>query len=97
MTAVTEPEGVLVELDDRRRASLTKLGLRHRRYLVTECEDGTLIWTPARVVSEMDYRLMNNTELREQMQARAADPRPGSRRRISRSERAELAAQADKE
>lgn len=41
----------VIELDDRRRAALGKIGHKdHSRYLVTEQEDGTLIWTPAAVV-----------------------------------------------
>ncbi len=44
-------EPVLIELDDRRRCSLGRIGNKdHRYYLVTEEPDGTLIWKPAVVM-----------------------------------------------
>jgi hypothetical protein len=50
---------VLVELDDRRRTSLGRVGRReHTRYLVEEQADGTLIWRPAVVVPEHELRFM---------------------------------------
>jgi hypothetical protein len=45
--------GVLVELDERGRASLARLG-RHTRYLATVAPDGTIILTPA-VVTTLAY------------------------------------------
>ncbi|GAA1589748.1 hypothetical protein [Actinoplanes couchii] len=46
-----ESDMVLVELDDRRRASLGRLGKKeHTRYLVEEREDGTLLFHPVKVV-----------------------------------------------
>lgn len=47
MTSTADlPQFTLVELDSRRRVSLGRLG-RHRRYLVREEKDGTLIFEPA--------------------------------------------------
>jgi hypothetical protein len=50
---------VLVELDQRRRVYLTKVGNRsHTRYLVGTEPDGTMIFTPAEVVPAHVLRLM---------------------------------------
>lgn len=50
---------VLVELDDRRRTALGKVGRReHTRYLVEEQPDGTLIWHPAVVMPEHELRFI---------------------------------------
>lgn len=50
---------VLIELDERRRTSLGRVGRKeHTRYLVEEQADGTLIWRPAVVVSEHELRFM---------------------------------------
>lgn len=52
-------ESVLVELDERRRTSLGKVGRKeHTRYLVEEQPDGTLIWRPAVVIPEHELRFM---------------------------------------
>lgn len=52
-------ESVLVELDERRRTSLGKVGRKeHTRYLVDEQPDGTLIWRPAVVIPEHELRFM---------------------------------------
>lgn len=46
---------ILIKLDQRRRASLGRIGRpEHRRYLVHEEPDGTLILTPAVVVPVSD-------------------------------------------
>lgn len=58
---------VLVELDSRRRTALGKIG-RHQRYLVTEEHDGTLIWSPAVVLTEAEARLRANPELLERIE-----------------------------
>lgn len=55
-------DAILIELDERRRLSLGKLG-RHSRYLAREEPDGTLIFEPAVVMSEMEARFMANREL----------------------------------
>ena len=65
----------LVELDDRRRVSLGRLGRQeHTRYLVTEEPDGTLVFTPAVVLSELEVKLLANDELVASILANRADP-----------------------
>jgi hypothetical protein len=66
---------VLVELDDRRRVSLGRIGRQeHTRYLVTEEPDGTLVFTPAVVLSELEAKLLANDELVDSILANRADP-----------------------
>ena len=50
---------IFLELDDRRRASLGRIG-RHSQYLVTEEDDGTLVFTPAAVVPELELRVLRS-------------------------------------
>jgi len=72
-----------VELDDRRRVSLGKVG-RHSRYLVHEESDGTIILEPAVVLSEAEARFMANADLVAQIEDNRAHPergRPRPRRR----------------
>lgn len=65
----------LVELDDRRRVSLGRIGRpEHTRYLVEEEPDGTLVFTPAVVMSELEAKLLANRELVERIHANRADP-----------------------
>ncbi|HEY5857194.1 MAG TPA: hypothetical protein VIW24_24960 [Aldersonia sp.] len=71
--STTERTNVLIELDSRRRTDLGKIG-RHQRYLVTEEEDGTLIWTPAVVMSEAEARLRANPELLARIEYELAHP-----------------------
>lgn len=56
----------MVELDDRRRLSLGKIG-RHSRYLVREERDGTLIFEPAIVLTEVEARVLGNDEIMTQL------------------------------
>lgn len=63
----------LIELDDRRRASLGKLG-RHRRYLAHEEPDGTLVLTPATVMSEAQARLLAQPEVMADIDTFLAEP-----------------------
>jgi hypothetical protein len=75
----------LVELDERRRVSLGKIG-RHSRYLVREEPDGTLIFEPAVVLTEAEQRYLDNEKLAAQIEDNRAHPerrqprpkRPGS-------------------
>ena len=79
---------VLIELDDRRRVSLGKVGRpEHRRYLVHEEPDGTLVLHPAIVMTESEARLMANPELTEQIERTITEP--SSRVRRSRPTRKE--------
>lgn len=55
---------MLLEVDDRRRVSLGKMGRpEHRRYLAAEQPDGTIILTPAVVMTELEARFLANREL----------------------------------
>ncbi|MCU1499254.1 MAG: hypothetical protein JWM47_3207 [Acidimicrobiales bacterium] len=57
-------DDVLVELDDRRRVYLSKVGRStDRRYLVRTQPDGTMIFTPATVVPTHVLRLMERPEI----------------------------------
>jgi len=54
----------VIELDSRRRVSLGRVGrAEHTRYLVHEEEDGTLVWTPAAVVSDLEARFLQDSTL----------------------------------
>jgi prophage tail gpP-like protein len=63
----------LIELDERRRASLGKIG-RHSRYLVREEPDGTLIFEPAVVLTEAEQRYLTNATLVAQIEDNRAHP-----------------------
>lgn len=63
----------LIEVDDRRRMSLGKLG-RHSRYLAHEQPDGTLILEPAVVLTEAEARLLANKDLMAQIEEGRAHP-----------------------
>ncbi|OFW65144.1 MAG: hypothetical protein A2135_03260 [Actinobacteria bacterium RBG_16_67_15] len=61
---MTSNESVLVELDQRRRVSLGKLGhADHTRYLASVEPDGTIVLRPAVVMTELEARLLANGEL----------------------------------
>ena len=65
----------LVELDSRRRVALGRLGRpEHQRYLVTEEPDGTLVFTPAVIMTAHEAALLRNPELVEEIEADQADP-----------------------
>ena len=65
----------LVELDSRRRVALGRLGRpEHRRYLVREESDGTLVFTPAVVMTAHEAALLCHRELIDQIEADQADP-----------------------
>lgn len=69
----TSPE--LVELDGRRRVALGKIGnAEHTRYLVTEESDGTIILTPAVVMTQHEAALLRQPELVAKIKADKADP-----------------------
>ena len=65
----------LVELDSRRRVALGRLGRpEHNRYLVSEEPDGTLVFTPAVVMTAHEAALLRNPELVAQIEADRANP-----------------------
>lgn len=59
---------VMVELDERRRLSLGKVG-RHTRYLVREETDGTLIFEPAVVMTEFEASVLADPAIMDQLVA----------------------------
>jgi prophage tail gpP-like protein len=64
---------ILIELDERRRASLGRIG-RHSRYLAREEPDGTLIFEPAVVLTEAEQRYLDNEALVAQVEDNRAHP-----------------------
>lgn len=59
----TAPE-VLVELDERRRVYLSKVGRStDKRYLVRTESDGTMVFTPATVVPTHMLRLLERPDI----------------------------------
>jgi len=66
---------VILELDERRRASLGRIGRpEHRRYLVVEEPDGTVVLRPAVVMTEIEARFLANPDLVARVRANNADP-----------------------
>jgi hypothetical protein len=64
----------LVELDTRRRCALGRVGRpEHSRYLVTEEPDGTLIFTPAVVMTQHEAAILRHPDLIEQIKTAQAD------------------------
>ncbi|HWI04600.1 MAG TPA: hypothetical protein VNT52_12385 [Acidimicrobiales bacterium] len=57
-------EEVLIELDERRRVYLSKVGrATDKRYLVRTEPDGTMIFTPASVVPSNVLRLLERPDI----------------------------------
>lgn len=83
-------EPVLVEVDGRGRVSLGRLaGRSHRRYLAHEEPDGTVILTPAVVMSQLEARFLANPQLVARVERNRREPdrlvrRRGSPRRSRR-------------
>jgi hypothetical protein len=69
----------LVELDSRRRISLGPLAT-HDRYLIDVEEDGTIVLTPAVVMSVAEARLHAATKTEQRIDEFLDDPESGSRR-----------------
>ncbi len=73
---------VVLELDERRRASLGRIGRpEHRRYLVTEEPDGTIVMRPAVVMTELEAAFLANRGLVERIEANRRDSSQLVRRR----------------
>lgn len=65
----------LIELAARRRAALGRIGNPdHTRYLVEEEPDGSLLFTPAVVMTAHEEALLRHPELVAQIEADIADP-----------------------
>jgi hypothetical protein len=72
----------VIELDERRRISLGKIG-HHDRYIVHEEPDGTIVLEPAVVLTEAEARFMANPQLLARIEDNRAHPerrRPRRRR-----------------
>ncbi len=73
--------GILIELDARRRMSLGRIGrVEHTRYLASEQPDGTVSLTPAVVMSEAEARILADPALADpalakRIQARRNGPK----------------------
>ena len=68
-------EAVLVELDQRRRASLGKIGHEgHKRYLASVEPDGTIILRPAVVITELEASFLSNPDLVQSISRQRKDP-----------------------
>lgn len=73
----------LIELDGRKRAPLRGLA-RHERYLVSADDDGTLVLTPAVVMTELEAALLGkNPELLGRLKESTAHPERLVRHRLS--------------
>jgi len=70
----------LVEVDSRRRVTLGQHA-KHQRYLITTEPDGTVILTPAVVISELEARLLRRPDLVEKVRADLAEPQARMKRR----------------
>lgn len=74
----------MIDVDGRNRVTLP--GKAHRRYLLHEQPDGTLILEPAIVMSEREARYLGNPDLQARIQyarAHPEDARPRPARRTS--------------
>ena len=61
----------LLELDERRRTSLNKIGqAQHRRYIVTENADGSILLSPAVVMTELEARFRSDPALMNEIERR---------------------------
>ena len=74
-----EAKQSLLEVDSRRRISLGPLA-QHDRYLVEVEEDGTIVLTPAVVISAAQARLLAAAETSRRIDEFLDHPETGSRR-----------------
>jgi hypothetical protein len=82
-----QPRQSLLEVDSRKRISLGSLA-QHDRYLADVEEDGTIVLTPAVVMSAVQARLLAATETSRHIDEFLDHPETGSRRtRPTRSAR----------
>jgi len=82
----TTNEEVLVELDDRRRVYLAKVGdSAHRRYLVRTESDGTMIFTPASVVPSHVLRLLDRPDVLTAIRDAQVHPEQLVRRKLRKA------------
>lgn len=75
MTTTTTEDQTVLEVDDRRRVPLGRIGNKeHRRYLVREEPGGVIILTPAVVLTETELALLRDPQLTELLVRTATDP-----------------------
>lgn len=73
MGPTTDEADVLIQLDDKRRVVLGKVGKpEHRRYLAQTFPDGTVLLKPAHIVTDVQLRYWANPEVMAQVEAAAA-------------------------
>ncbi len=79
-------EEVLVELDERRRVYLAKVGRStDRRYLVRTHPDGTMVFTPATIVPNHVLRLMERPDILASIQNAREHPEQLVRRELRKA------------
>ncbi len=61
--SVVPVDAPVVEVDNRRRVSLSKTDHRFDRYFMTEHDDGTIILTPAVVITAFEARALQDPEV----------------------------------
>lgn len=84
MTMAKPPSTPMIEVDGRNRVTLP--GKAHRRYLMHEQEDGTVILEPAVVLSELEASYRADPEIQAKVQHGRSHPeqrRPRPERRLS--------------
>jgi hypothetical protein len=65
----------VLEVDDRRRVTLGRLGSReHVRYLASEDPDGTITLRPAVVMTELEARMLANQDVVRRIQTNRENP-----------------------
>jgi hypothetical protein len=75
MSADTPAPDAVVESDERGRVSLARAGMEpNQRYVAHSEPDGTIILTPAAVVSTYEARFLGNSRLVEQIEDNRAHP-----------------------
>jgi hypothetical protein len=73
----------LIELDARSRASLKQVA-QHDKYIAEVEADGTIVLTPAVVMSAAEARLLQRADIRDRVEANRAAGFPGKRTRPAR-------------
>jgi hypothetical protein len=75
MSTPPQTQDAVVEADDRGRVSLGRAGVQpNQRYVAHLEPDGTVILTPAAVVTSYEARFLQNTGLVEQIEDNRAHP-----------------------
>lgn len=74
--------GTLVELDSRGRVAIGKLAGGTERFLAEVENDGTIVLTPAVVLSEAELKFLSRADILETVSANRAAGRPKARRPV---------------